>query len=227
MWGRNHKEDCGAVEARVVHALDEHEQFLESLTPEELIAVEIVYGTRRPEGQYSRNWAYKVVTQITRNKLLAMLMLWCMRNSDIEKIEAYLDYFLPKAPRQDKILLGGDEDAPPMRMAHEINAEEIFRELILNVTNTTRGLPGPHERLQEPGVASEQPVFDPRQAGDEDPLCDELGPEDPLSGAVVLQPDPQGPAARDDDLDLPLFPRHVPIQRKRPRGHHRPQQGRR
>jgi hypothetical protein len=156
MFGRNHRENCGAIEARIVRVIDEHEEILETMTDEEIMAFGIVYGGNRPYGRFTREWASKVVTQAARAKLTGMIAAWCMRSNDLNEIDQYLRYFVPEAPRQDKVLLGGDKDAPPVDVNHThtvMTAGELVAKLIDDVgSRFSRGLPGAAEKLGKPGV---------------------------------------------------------------------------
>lgn len=167
MFGRNHRKNCGAAEARIVRAIDVREEALSTLSDEEIVAFGIVYGGQRPEGKYTRDWAVKTVTGIARAKLTGMLAVWCMRSDNLNDVDQYLRYFVPEAPRQDKLSVGGDADAPPISMDHThtvMTGGEFIGNLIDDVgSRVRRGLPGAAEKLGEPGVETAKPVLDQGQ----------------------------------------------------------------
>lgn len=141
-------------EPRTVEALDKKEEFLRSLTKDELHALRIVLGIKRPDSRHSRKWACRTMAGVNQGRMLGMLTLWIMRTKDIRDFEQYLDYFLPKAERQDKLLVSGDKEGSPLQISIQ-EAEDIFRSMLTHVEGKTRGLPGPHERVGEPGLEAE------------------------------------------------------------------------
>lgn len=199
MWGRNHRENCGGAEARMVQAVDKHRNIRETMTDEEIVAFGIAYGGQKPFGKFTREWAAKVVTEVARSRLTGMMASWCMQTEDLLEVHQYLDYFVSKAPRQDKVAVGGDKDAPPIGIDcnHTImTAGELVGKLIDDVgSRVSRGLPGPADKLEEPGLEAEELLLDPGQRKPGRQVPAQLGAEGLIQQVVVPQPRPQGPAA--------------------------------
>lgn len=184
MWGRNHRENCSGPEARIVRAIDQHKEILETMTDEEIVAFGITFGGQKPFGKFTRDWAAKVVTEVARSRLTGMMASWCVQTNNLKEVHAYLDYFVSKAPRQDKVAVGGDRDAPPIGVDHNhtiMTAGELVEKLIDDVgIRVSRGLPGPAEKLGEPIVASPELLLDSGQGEPGRQIQTELGPEGPV-----------------------------------------------
>jgi hypothetical protein len=137
------------------------------MTDEEVIAFGIVYGGKKPNGRFTREWAAKVVTGIARARLTGMIAIWCLRTDNLDDVDRYLRFFVPEAPRQDKLSVGGDAEAPPIGVDHThkvMTAGELIGNLIDDVgSRVRRGLPDPAHKLGQPGMAASEPLLDQGQ----------------------------------------------------------------
>lgn len=150
---------AACIETRMVNAIDTKDEILASLTEDELIAIKIVWGLEVPEGSYTRDWAFKTVLKISRNRMLALVATYALRENDLNKLTDIMEYLLPKAPRQDKVAVGGDPDAPPVGLEVEAGANFI-KAVMGKIDGNTRGLPTSSEKFGEQDLETPESLLD-------------------------------------------------------------------
>ena len=112
-----------ANEARLIHDIDERDEWVERLTDDEWQAGRIVHGIDKPDTKHTRRWALKIWKEVTEAHLVAKASAHAMRSKNLDSCMDLFPYFVAHA-KQAVELTGADDG--PLKFQREPTYEEML-----------------------------------------------------------------------------------------------------
>lgn len=129
----SHKRTHGSdnrQESLIIHGIDDHDKWMETLTTDEHIAVKLLCDEglatkcEHLTGKYSRQWAIKTVDKLLHGRLVSMALRFAFREKNLARVMPLFEYFVPK-PKQ-VIEASGPDGGPIEISAREPTYEELL-----------------------------------------------------------------------------------------------------
>ena len=135
----------GANEDRIIHDIDERDEWVERLTDEEWQAGRIVHGIDQPDTKHTRRWALKIWKEVTEAHLVAKASAHAMRSKNLDSCMDLFPYFVAHA--KQAMELTGANDGPIEIMVHEPTYEQMLGAAVIAMEETKRMLEVVHDSV--------------------------------------------------------------------------------